>query len=147
AGHPDCAPASTGRVQEGVAAAQRGGRAGAVSNHEKRGAMPGGLTHPERVVVRDGDAFVHAAAAWIADTVAAVLAERQRCSIALSGGHTPRAIYKYLADRYVDVPWERLDIYFGDERRVPPDDPASNYRMAYEALLSRVPIDPARVHR
>lgn len=118
-----------------------------MSNHEKREATPSGLTRPERVVVREGDEFVRAAAAWIADTIAAVLAERERCSIALSGGHTPRPIYEHLADRYVDVPWELLDVYFGDERRVPPDDPASNYRLAYEALLSRVPIDPAHVHR
>ncbi len=118
-----------------------------MSTHEERGAVESGVTRPARVVVRDGAEFVDAAAAWIADTIAAVLAERERCSIALAGGHTPRAIYQHLADRYVNVPWTLLDIYFGDERRVPPDDPASNYRMAYDALLSRVPIDPAHVHR
>lgn len=118
-----------------------------MSDHEKREAMPSEMTRPERVVVRDGEGFVHAAAAWIADTIAKVLAERPRCSIALTGGQTPRAIYAHLADRFVDVPWELLDIYFGDERRVPPDDPASNYGMAYDSLLSRVPIDPARIHR
>lgn len=109
--------------------------------------MPGGIPRPEQVVVRDGAAFVDAAASWIANTIASVTAERERCSLALSGGHTPRAIYEHLADRYVNVPWRLVDIYFGDERCVPPDDPASNYRMAYETLLSRVPIDPARVHR
>ncbi|HEY9426629.1 MAG TPA: 6-phosphogluconolactonase [Gemmatimonadaceae bacterium] len=109
--------------------------------------MPNELIRPERVVVRDGDAFTEAAAAWLADAIAAVLAGRARCSVALAGGHTPRAIYEHLADRYVNVPWTLVDIYFGDERRVPPDDPASNYRMAYESLLSRVPIEPARVHR
>ncbi|HEU6452720.1 MAG TPA: 6-phosphogluconolactonase [Gemmatimonadaceae bacterium] len=109
--------------------------------------MASGVTRPERVMVRDGAEFVDAAAAWIADTIAAVLVERQRCSIALAGGHTPRAIYEHLADRYVDVPWTLLDIYFGDERCVPPDDPESNYRMAHDALLGRVPIEPARVYR
>jgi 6-phosphogluconolactonase len=98
-------------------------------------------------LVHNGAEFVDAAAAWIADTVAAVLAVRQRCSIALAGGHTPRAVYQHLADRYVNVPWALLDIYFGDERRVLPDDPASNYRMAYDALLGRVPIEPRQVHR
>ncbi|HET7620293.1 MAG TPA: 6-phosphogluconolactonase [Gemmatimonadaceae bacterium] len=105
------------------------------------------MMRPERVVVRDGDAFVDAAAAWVADAIAVVLAERERCSLALSGGHTPRAIYAHLADRYVNVPWTLLDIYFGDERRVPPESPLSNFRMAWESLLRRVPIEPARVHR
>jgi 6-phosphogluconolactonase len=109
--------------------------------------MPGEIARPERVLVREGIAFVESAAGWIADAIAAVLAERERCSVALAGGHTPRAIYAHLADRYVNVPWTLLDIYFGDERRVPPDDPASNYQMAREALLSRVPIESAQVHR
>ncbi|HEU4584255.1 MAG TPA: 6-phosphogluconolactonase [Gemmatimonadaceae bacterium] len=118
-----------------------------MSIHDERRSVAGGVMRPERVVVRDGALFVDAAAAWIADTIAAVLAERERCSIALAGGRTPRAIYEHLVDRYVNVPWPLLDIYFGDERRVPPDDPASNFRMAYDALLSRVPIEPERVHR
>ena len=102
---------------------------------------------PERVVIEEGDGFVAAAGAWVAESIAAVLADRDRCSVALAGGETPRAIYTHLADRYVDVPWGLLDIYFGDERRVPPDDPRSNYHMAWETLLSRVPIVPASVHR
>lgn len=114
---------------------------------ERESTTSNDVARPDRVVVRDGAAFVEAASRWIADTVAAVLAERDRCSLALVGGHTPRAIYEDLAGRYVNVPWELLDIYFGDERRVPPDDPASNYRMAYESLLSRVPIEKGHVHR
>lgn len=114
---------------------------------EASGALPNAIARPERVLVRQGAAFVEAAAAWIADSIAAVLSESERCSVALAGGHTPRAIYAHLADRYVNVPWALLDIYFGDERCVPPDDPASNYGMAYESLLSRVPIEPASVHR
>lgn len=109
--------------------------------------MPNETMRPERVVVREGAAFVEAAAAWIADTIAAVLAENDRCSLALAGGRTPQPIYEQLAERYVNVPWALVDIFFGDERRVPPDDPASNYRMAYESLLSRVPIEQGRVHR
>jgi len=98
-------------------------------------------------MVRHASAFAEAAAAWIVDAIAAVLARRDRCSVALTGGNTPRAIYQRLADRHVDVPWGLLDIYFGDERRVPPDDPESNYRMAVETLLGSVPVEPARVHR
>jgi 6-phosphogluconolactonase len=118
-----------------------------VSTHEEKRSAAGGVARPERVLVRNDAEFVDAAAAWIADAIAAVLAERERCSVALAGGHTPRAIYEHLAERYVNVPWTLLDIYFGDERRVRPDDPSSNYRMAYDALLRRVPIEPAHVHR
>lgn len=64
-------------------------------------------------------------------------------SIALAGGSTPRALYERLATSEA-LPWRDIDLWFGDERCVPPDHEASNYRMAYEALLSRV---PARVHR
>jgi 6-phosphogluconolactonase len=63
-------------------------------------------------------------------------------TLALSGGRTPRPVYERLAA--LNYPWNETRIFFGDERCVPPDDPASNYRMAFEALLSRV---PAEVHR
>jgi len=46
-----------------------------------------------------------------------------------------------------DIPWDRLEIFFGDERAVPPADPGSNYGMAKASLLDRVPIPPERVHR
>jgi len=62
-------------------------------------------------------------------------------SVALAGGSTPRSFYEALAK--VDYPWKRLEVFFGDERCVPPDHPDSNFGMAREALLSRV---PARVH-
>ena len=70
-----------------------------------------------------------------------VLALRPR-SIALAGGSTPRALYERLAT--AELPWAEIDIFFGDERCVPPDHPDSNFRLAQEALLSKV---PARVHR
>lgn len=68
---------------------------------------------------------------------------------ALSGGSTPKALYARLAAEPLRsrVPWARVELFFGDERCVPPDDPDSNYRMAREALLSRVPVPPERVHR
>lgn len=69
------------------------------------------------------------------------LALRPR-TVALAGGSTPRRLYERLAT--CDFPWAETDVFFGDERCVPPDHPASNFGMAAEALLSRV---PARVHR
>lgn len=70
-------------------------------------------------------------------------------SIALSGGSTPKALYELLAsDAYRDrIPWADTEIFFGDERCVPPDHKDSNYRMAREALLSKVPIPATSVHR
>ena len=62
--------------------------------------------------------------------------------VALAGGSTPRLLYERLAA--CDFPWSETEVFFGDERCVPPGHPDSNYRMAYEALLSRV---QARVHR
>src|SRR5450432_73366 len=63
-------------------------------------------------------------------------------SIVLSGGWTPRPVYEHLAGpAYRDkFPWFRTHWFWGDERFVPHDDPLSNYRMAGEALLSRVPV-------
>lgn len=70
-------------------------------------------------------------------------------SIALSGGSTPKALYELLAsDEYRDqIAWGDVEIFFGDERCVPPDHKDSNYRMAREALLSKVPIPATSVYR
>src|SRR6202000_598977 len=75
------------------------------------------------------------------------IAERGRFSVALSGGSTPRAVYSLLADNYKELPWDRIHIFFGDERHVPPTDADSNFRMANESLLSKVPIPESNVHR
>ena len=69
--------------------------------------------------------------------------------MALAGGNTPRRVYELLAtERFKDrVEWPRVHLFFGDERAVPPDHPDSNYRMAHEALISRVPIPATNVRR
>lgn len=70
-------------------------------------------------------------------------------TLALSGGSTPKALYELLAtdEKSARVPWERTHVYWSDERCVPPDDAQSNYRMAHEALLARVPVPAGHVHR
>ncbi|MEM8714882.1 MAG: 6-phosphogluconolactonase, partial [Cyanobacteria bacterium P01_G01_bin.4] len=69
------------------------------------------------------------------------IAERGFFSVALSGGGTPKVFYEALAS--ADLPWDKVYVFWGDERYVPADHPDSNYRMAKEALLDRVPIpDP-----
>ncbi|MSP55224.1 MAG: 6-phosphogluconolactonase [Myxococcales bacterium] len=88
-----------------------------------------------------------------ADEVVALLAgahaARGRASLALAGGSTPRGLYERLAGplRALQVDWSRTYVYFGDERCVPADSPTSNFRMASEALLSKVPLPASRVFR
>ena len=69
--------------------------------------------------------------------------------VALAGGSTPRALYELLAseDYRERTDWHELEVFFGDERAVPPDDPESNYGMARDALLRHVPVLPEAVHR
>jgi 6-phosphogluconolactonase len=86
------------------------------------------------------------AAAYLAEYLAEVVAENSRVTVALAGGSTPRAMHEALACSK-DVPWLAVHVYFGDERAVSPEHSDSNYRMAKESLLDRVPIPPAQVHR
>jgi len=69
-------------------------------------------------------------------------------TIALSGGSTPEYIFLYLSENYAErISWEKLLVFWGDERCVPPEDKESNYRMAFENLLQNVPIPDANVFR
>jgi 6-phosphogluconolactonase len=70
-------------------------------------------------------------------------------SVALAGGGTPRRLFELLATPPFSerIPWERVHVFWGDERCVPPDDPGSNYRMAREALLDHVPLPTDNIHR
>lgn len=73
---------------------------------------------------------------------------RGRFSMALSGGRTPRLLYRWLAAAGSDgLPYKQMQIFWIDERAVPPDHPESNYRLAWDAWLSAVQVDPARIHR
>lgn len=80
------------------------------------------------------------------------VAARGRFSVALAGGTTPRAAYALLAEDDARQParclsWDKVHFFFGDERHVPPSHPDSNYRMAQEALFSRVAVPEANIHR
>ena len=89
-----------------------------------------------------------AAAELVASAASEAVADRGRFTIALSGGSTPKSLYTLLAtNARTSLPWERMFFFFGDERHVPPTDPESNYRMADEAMLSKVPVAPSNVFR
>jgi len=95
------------------------------------------------------DALAADAARRFVSVAAQAVRETGRFVVALAGGSTPRRLYELLATpEYADrVDWARMHVFWGDERCVPPDDPASNYRLARAALLDRVPIPTASVHR
>jgi 6-phosphogluconolactonase len=74
-----------------------------------------------------------------------------RFTVALSGGSTPKALHHVLVERTAKDPgvidWPRVQVFFGDERHVPPDHPDSNFRMANETLLTKVPVTKGNIHR
>ncbi len=84
-------------------------------------------------------------AAWISARSRDAIAERTLFAVALAGGESPRALYEALAARD-DIEWSRWEVFLGDERAVPESDARNNLRGVREALLSRVAIDPSRVH-
>ena len=86
------------------------------------------------------------AAARLAKTLREAIKARGKASIALSGGDTPRQTYARLAEE-PDVDWSAVEVFFVDERAVPPDDDRSNYRWAKECLLDRAKIPDGHVHR
>ncbi|MFM1770849.1 MAG: hypothetical protein RJA22_3378 [Verrucomicrobiota bacterium] len=90
------------------------------------------------------------AADAIADLLTKASTRHGQATVALAGGSTPKATYAELAAGHQagsrSLPWGRLQIFFGDERMVPPDHPDSNHRMAQETLLRKVPVPPGQVH-
>lgn len=112
--------------------------------------MHDSLRSPEIRVVPDTAALHRAGAeAFAADAIRAVAA-RGRFAVALSGGSTPKGMFALLAGDptlRACVPWEKLHVFWGDERPVGPDHADSNYRMAREALLAHVPIPGTQVFR
>ncbi|WP_300318977.1 6-phosphogluconolactonase [Accumulibacter sp.] len=94
--------------------------------------------------VADQQALPDVASETIVACAARAIEQRGRFDIVLAGGNTPRAVYERLRD--VSSDWSRWRIYFGDERCLPPLDPARNSRMAGDAWLDRVPIRRSQVH-
>ena len=93
-------------------------------------------------------ALAEAAADTIMKWGAEAVRDHGRFAIALSGGRTPKPLYVMLAEAGPEAfSSDRLEVFWSDERAVPPDHPDSNYRLAWETWLSRVPLDPRRVHR
>ena len=99
----------------------------------------------------DAAALASRAAHYFVEMVSEAVAARGRARIAISGGSTPKAAFQLLADPNqpwrARMPWDSLDLFWVDERTVPPDAPDSNYRITREALLDHVPLRPEQIHR
>jgi len=105
-----------------------------------------GLT-PDVRVHRDADSLAAATATALLETIGAAAAGGAGCSLALAGGTTPGALYRRLGSAPPSpIGWGKVEIFWGDERYVPPEDPRSNYRMAKEAWLDRAAIPPESIH-
>lgn len=102
-------------------------------------------------IVDDSNQLARTAAGLITDRILETTARGQLFSIALSGGSTPKSLYELLANPAAEfrarIHWDQVHFFWTDERNVPPDDRDSNYRMAFEAMLSHVPVSPLNVHR
>lgn len=100
-------------------------------------------------VYPDNESLINGAADFIADAAASAIAARGRFTWALSGGHTPGPVYARLATAGFRerIDWPKVQVFFGDERCVPPEDPRSNYHMVKTVLVDRVPLPEANIHR
>jgi 6-phosphogluconolactonase len=107
-------------------------------------------TNCEVRILPDGAAIARRAAQKFVEAGAAAVNEKGSFSVVLAGGSTPKALYGLLANDPVlraQVPWDKMRVFFGDERHVGPDHPDSNFRMANEAMISKSPLKPAQVTR
>jgi 6-phosphogluconolactonase len=105
----------------------------------------------EYLVEKDSATLALRAAELFVTIAEEAAARRGRARIAISGGSTPKAAFQLLADPgqpfLQRMPWDKLDLYWVDERTVPPSDSESNYRMTRDAMLDRVPLKPEQIHR
>lgn len=101
-------------------------------------------------ILPDGAAIARRGAQEFVEIAVAAVKEKGSFQVALSGGSTPKALYGLLVNDSAlrsQVPWDKIHLFFGDERHVKPDDPQSNYRMAVETLISKSPLKPEQVSR
>jgi 6-phosphogluconolactonase len=107
-------------------------------------------TQREIRILKDGPAIARRAANIFVEVAQSSVARSGSFSVALAGGSTPKILYSLLAtdpDLRARLPWDKMQLFFGDERHVGPDDPQSNFKMASETMIGKAPITPAQVHR
>lgn len=100
-------------------------------------------------IFEDAEELSRAAASFFVQASHRALERNGRFTVALSGGSTPRRLFELMATErfWRAVPWDRTHLFWGDERAVGPEHEHSNYRMAHETFISKVPVPEANVHR
>src|SRR5580700_7711042 len=107
-------------------------------------------TNHEIRLLADANSIAQTAAAEFLEAAQQAVREKDSFCVALSGGSTPKALYRLLINNpllQAMVPWSKIQFFFGDERHVPPDDAESNFRMATEAMFGKAPVDAKQMHR
>jgi len=101
-------------------------------------------------ILADGTAIAKRAAQEFIEAAVVAVREKGAFSVSLAGGSTPKALYSLLVTDPAlrsEVPWDKIQLFFGDERHVGPGHPDSNFRMATETMISRVPLTKDQVVR
>lgn len=100
-------------------------------------------------IARDEAALAKKAAEILMESVRDAIAERGHASWAIGGGSTPKVIFPLLTEPYYRerIDWKNISLFWGDERCVPPDHADSNYKLAKDLLLSKVPLPASSIHR
>lgn len=101
-------------------------------------------------ILADGAAIAKRAAREFVGVAADAVRDKASFSVALAGGSTPKTLYRLLVDDpalRAQVPWDKMQVFFGDERHAGPDHPDSNFRMATEAMIAKSPLKPGQVTR
>jgi 6-phosphogluconolactonase len=106
------------------------------------------MTSSQLVIMDDAQALYVRAAEEIAHFAGEAICTHGEFTLCLTGGTTPAASYELLATRFqLSVDWKEVQFFWGDERCVPPDDPASNFGMAKRTMLSKLDLRPEQIHR
>src|SRR5216684_6731804 len=106
------------------------------------------MSEKQIIVLDDLQALYVRAAEEITHFSGEAICTHGEFTLCLSGGSTPAATYDLLATRFrLSVDWKEVQFFWGDERCVPPDDPESNFAMAYRTMLSKLEVRPDQIHR
>ncbi len=105
---------------------------------------------PDVRILADGAAIAKRAAQLLVEIATKAVSQKGSFDLVLSGGSTPKTLYSLLVSDlalHSQLPWDKMHIFFGDERHVGPDDSQSNFHMASEAMISKSPLKPEQVFR
>jgi 6-phosphogluconolactonase len=112
--------------------------------------MPAAAQQREVYILKDNAAIARRVAEIFVKMAQSAVTRNGSFTVALAGGSTPKLLYSLLAtdaDLRAKVPWDKMQLFFGDERHVGPDDPQSNFKMASETMITKAPLKPEQVHR